>query len=308
MIYTVTLNPSVDYVVKVIPFELGHLNRAKSEAKFPGGKGINVSRVLKRLNVESCALGFLGGFTGKYIETFLKNEGIQTNFVHVNGDTRINIKLKTDVETEINGIGPMVSHEEMNQFLKKVDSLTSSDLLIMSGSVPKNLPDHIYEQIAAICQKNNVKLFVDISGDVIHTLLPYQPFLIKPNHLELGEWFNCKINSIEEALYYGKKLVKKGAHNVIVSMAEKGALLINKELSLYASVPVGEVKNSVGAGDSVVAGFIAKYIQTNDIKLAFQYGIAAGSATAFSFELCKHQEVEALHSKISIEVLEGGRS
>lgn len=307
MIYTITLNPSVDYIVESVPFQLGQLNRVKSEAKFPGGKGINVSRVLKRLGVESCALGFVGGFTGKYIETFLKEEGIQTDFDRVKGDTRINIKLKTDVETEINGIGPTISHEEVELFFQKINALTSNDLLVLAGSVPQSLPENINEQIASICNKMKVKFFVDISSEWIHSILPYHPFLIKPNHHELGEWFNCTIDSIEAAAYYGKKLVTKGAQNVIVSMAEKGALLINNETTLYATAPKGKVLNSVGAGDSVVAGFIAKYIQTKDIKTAFQFGIASGSATAFSLELCQLHEVEALIPNVSIEVIEGGR-
>lgn len=306
MIYTVTLNPSVDYIVEAVPFQLGQLNRTKNEAKFPGGKGINVSRVLNRLQVETCALGFIGGFTGEYVETFLKNEGIQTNFVNVKGDTRINIKLKTGVETEINGLGPAISDEEVEQLLQKINNLTPNDMLVIAGSVPKSLPKSLYEQIASTCREKEVKFVVDVSGDLIHSILPYHPFLIKPNHHELGEWFNCTIESMEEASYYGKKLVAKGAENVIVSMADQGALFINKKMTLYASAPKGKVLNSVGAGDSVVAGFIAKYIQTYDVQKAFQFGIASGSATAFSLELCQKQEVEALLPEVNIQVFDRG--
>ncbi|WP_243292310.1 1-phosphofructokinase [Bacillus sp. FJAT-47783] len=301
MIYTVTLNPSVDYIVEVPTFQLGQLNRIQQDAKYPGGKGINVSRVLNRFEVKTSAFGFVGGWTGSFVEASLRNEGIKTNFVHIKEDTRINIKLKTGEETEINGQGPIINEEEVTDFFEALSSLNANDWLVIAGSIPASLPNDFYEKITSYCQERNIQVVIDVSGDYIHSLLQYKPFLLKPNHHELGEWFNVDIDRKEDAVTYGKKLVKMGAQNVIVSMAGEGALFLNDHVTYYASPPNGKVVNSVGAGDSVVAGFLSEYTKTKDVKRAFQYSIASGSATAFSLELCTKAEVEKLLPEVKIE-------
>lgn len=298
MIYTITLNPSVDYVVELKEFALGSLNKIDHDSKFPGGKGINVSRVLHRLGIPSKALGFVGGFTGRYIEESLTKIGVQSDFVQVQGDTRINIKLKTETETEINGQGPEIRQEELDGLMQRIERLTAEDILIMAGSIPKSVPVSIYETIAGICAKKGTKAVIDTSGDNLLKVLPNRPFLIKPNHHELGELFDAEIETVEDAMPYGRQLVDKGAQHVIVSLAGMGALLFSKELSLYANVPVGTVVNSVGAGDSVVAGFVASYVQTGDVRKSFEFGVASGSATAFSLDLCTRKDVERLLPQI----------
>ncbi|APH05444.1 1-phosphofructokinase [Bacillus weihaiensis] len=301
MIYTVTLNPSVDYIVKVEAFKLGGLNRTTSDSKFPGGKGINVSRVLKRLGVESNALGFIGGFTGKYVEEFLKEEKIETSFIQVAGDTRINIKLKTGDETEINGIGPSISSEVLDQFLAKFKEMNQDDIVVLAGSIPGTLPPTIYNKIMDVCHEKGIKVVADVSGDALKEVVNGRPFLIKPNHHELGELFHTKIHSVNEALLYGKKLVEQGVKHVIVSMAEKGALLVTENASYIANIPKGEVLNSVGAGDSVVGGFLSAISTGSSLEEAFKVGVASGSATAFSLELCTKEEVEKLLPQIEMK-------
>ncbi|WP_342471872.1 1-phosphofructokinase [Metasolibacillus sp. FSL H7-0170] len=300
MIYTMTLNPSIDYIVEVTPFQLGALNLIQKEAKFPGGKGINVSQVLKRLGTDSKALGFVGGFTGNYIVNALQQKGIATDFVHVQEDTRINIKLKTGQETEVNGRGPTIQELELANLLNKINRLADGDVLVLAGSIPQCLPATIYETMAATVTQKGAKVVVDTTGEVLLNVLPNSPFLIKPNHHELGELFNVTIETIEEAIPYGKRLVEMGAQHVIVSMAGAGALLFSKELALYANVPKGVLKNSVGAGDSVVAGFLSCYFRMGDVQQAFRYGVASGSATAFSLELCTQAEVEELLPQIQL--------
>jgi 1-phosphofructokinase len=304
MIYTLTLNPSIDYMVEAQAVQLGQLNRLEKESKFPGGKGINVSRVLKRLGTLNMALGFVGGFTGGYIEEYLQNEGIETNFIKVYGDTRINIKLKTDVETELNANGPNISEENITSLLDQIHSLQSTDILVLAGSIPSTMPDSIYERIVSICQKNKVEFVVDAEEKLLKTVLPYQPFLIKPNHHELGAFFGQDIADIESAIYYGKKLLTLGAKNVIVSLAGEGAVFINASGVLKADVPQGEVRSSVGAGDSMVAGFLATYQSTGMFQESFHYSVAAGSATAFSIGLCTTEKIVELVKKIKIESIE----
>ncbi|MFC0270767.1 1-phosphofructokinase [Metabacillus herbersteinensis] len=301
MIYTVTLNPSVDYIVEVEQFELGSLNRTKADTKYPGGKGINVSRVLKRLGIESQVLGFIGGFTGDFVEKFLLNEKIAVDFVEVDADTRINIKLKTGAETEINGIGPSISEAQLAHFYKKIERLRQGDFIVLAGSIPGTLPSSIYVDLAKNCMEKGIRVIADVSGDALTKVLSTNPFLVKPNHHELGEVFGVEIDSVEDAHYYGKKLIDCGVQNVIVSLAEKGALFINKEASYLASVPKGTVKNSVGAGDSVVAGFISAYSTGKSLMDSFQIGVASGSATAFSMELCKKEEVTKLLPQVEIK-------
>ena len=301
MIYTVTLNPSLDYIVEVDQITLGELNRTKNETKFPGGKGINVSQVLKRLDVDSRALGFLGGFTGEYIEEFLKSLEIQTDFVKVAEDTRINVKLKSEKETEINAKGPNITAENLESLKGKIRELTSEDILVLAGSIPSTMPENTYEELVKLCNENGTKFVVDAEGELLKKVLPLKPFLIKPNHHELGDLFNTVISSCEEAIPYGRELIKQGAQNVIVSLAEKGAVLINKDQNFTATVPKGEVKSSVGAGDSMVAGFLATYEKTKSVEEAFRFSVAAGSATAFSIGLCTREKMEGLLPQVKVE-------
>lgn len=301
MIYTLTLNPSVDYIVHADNFTLGALNRSTSEAKLPGGKGINVSRVLKNLGVESKAVGFLGGFTGRFVEGFLTAEGIYTDFIQVKEDTRINIKLKTGLETEINAQGPVISPEKIQLLKERIQQFGEGDYLVVAGSVPATMPDTIYAELIKDCKDRGAEVIVDAEGAVLKTILDFRPFLIKPNHHELGQFFGIEIKNPEEAAFYGQKLVEAGAKNVIVSLAGEGAVYVNESESYFASVPKGIVKNSVGAGDSMVAGFLAQYLKTKDRKQAFRFSVAAGSATAFSIGLCSGEEAEKLLPEIKIK-------
>ncbi|MBT2726924.1 1-phosphofructokinase [Bacillus sp. ISL-75] len=301
MIYTLTLNPSVDYIVKLESFEQGELNRTVNEAKFPGGKGINVSTVLNQFGTKSKALGFVGGFTGAYIEQYLHNEKIDTDFVQVDEDTRINVKIKTSQESEINAIGPNISEQNFKRLKQKIHHLGADDLLVLAGSIPASLPKTTYEELVKICSESGAEFVVDAEGDLLKKVLPYSPFLIKPNHHELGELFDTTIASPVEVIPYGKRLVDMGAKNVIISLAGAGAVLINSGMTLFAEVPKGEVKNSVGAGDSMVAGFLAAYARTRNIEEAFRYSVASGSATAFSLGLCTREKVEELLPQVHIK-------
>lgn len=293
----------MDYIVSVDPFEFGKTNRTATEMKNPGGKGINVSRVLNNLNIKTKALGFIGGFTGGFIEQKLREEKVDTDFIQVNGDTRINIKLQTGEETEINGQSPSVDQEHLNTLLEKLHVLQEGDLLVLAGSVPKSLPSNIYYSLLKEVEELGVKVIVDTSGEALEKSFPGNPFLIKPNHHELGELFDKSDLTVKDAVHYGRRILDKGVQNIIVSMAGEGALFLNKEITLFSNVPKGIVKNSVGAGDSVVAGFVASYSQHNDLVKAFQYGIAAGSATAFSNHFCEKAEIEKLIDEIEITKL-----
>ncbi|MFE8702708.1 1-phosphofructokinase [Cytobacillus sp. FJAT-54145] len=301
MIYTLTLNPSVDYIVAVDNMELGGLNRTTSETKFPGGKGINVSRVLKRLDINSKALGFIGGFTGDYIEKYLQSEGIETKFIRVSEDTRINVKLKSNQETEINGSGPCISKDAFLDLINQISHLSQEDLLVLAGSIPSTLPSNTYEEIVKICNENGVRFVVDAEGDLLKKVLSHNPFLIKPNHHELGQLFGTTVSSCEDALTFGKQLVEMGAENVIVSLADKGAVFVNKDVQIISNVPKGEMKSSVGAGDSMVAGFLSAYERTKDVKESFRYSVASGSATAFSIGLCNRDLVEQLLTQVNFQ-------
>ncbi|MBM7646681.1 1-phosphofructokinase [Scopulibacillus daqui] len=300
MIYTCTLNPSLDYFLEVNDFQLGQLNRMKTDKKMPGGKGVNVSRVLRRLGAQSVALGFIGGFTGDFIRRQLISENIDTDFVEVDGDTRINVKIKSREETEINGLAPAITDEQVDELLLKLNRLNDRDILVLSGSVPETLSADIYKQMMQQIKDQNVKVIVDTSGPALREAVAARPFLIKPNQSELGGLFNTDISSIEEAVIYAKKLIDEGAENVIVSMGGKGSLLVNRETAVYAEAPRGEVKNSVGAGDSLVGGFLFEYARNGDYIEAFRYGTASGSATAFSVDLCSKEDTEALLPKVKI--------
>ena len=303
MIYTITFNPSIDYIIKVENFSLGDVNRVDEDFKYPGGKGINVSRVLNNLGVKSKVLGFIGGFTGKYIKDFLEAEGVDTEFIQVPGETRINVKLKSKEETEINGAGPEIKEEYLNKLLGKIERLTQDDFVVLAGNVQKNLPRDIYTTIQEKCLVNDVKVIVDTTGEALTATLKYKPFLIKPNKHELSEIFDREIESIEETIYYAKKLISMGAQNVIISMAADGALLISDKGVFHAKAPKGVVENSVGAGDSLIGGFLSHYTGESSILEAFRWGVASGSATAFAHDLCKKQDVIKLLDEIEISRL-----
>lgn len=303
MIYTCTLNPSIDYVVELDSIQLGDLNRAKRTEQYPGGKGINVSRVLKRLGVDNTALGFIGGFTGEFIREELSKELVNHDFVKANGTTRINVKLKSGDETEINGQGPTIETQQINELLQKVEAMNEGDIFVLAGSLPASVPVDFYKTLAAAARARGVKIVADTSGPALQEIIEEKLFLIKPNHHELGELFETTITSKEESIAYAKRLVESGIENVIVSMAGAGALLITNHKILYANAPKGTVKNSVGAGDSTIGGFLAAYTQGKALEECFRYGVASGSATAFSSDLCTKEEVEKLLSQITITQL-----
>ncbi len=303
MIYTVTLNPSVDFIVEVDQFQLGGLNRMSKEAKYPGGKGINVSRILSRIGSETTALGFCGGFPGEFILNSLRKENVPADFINVDEDSRINIKLKTGQETEINGLGPYISTEKMDELHQKLSKMTKKDILVLSGSIPPSLSPDLYTELTREYTAKGIQVVVDASGKTLLDVVKEHPFLVKPNHHELGELFNTQIETTKDAIQYGNMLVEQGAKNVIVSMAGEGALLIQRDGSYTATIPKGDVKNSTGAGDSLVAGFIGKWDQTKDIQKAFQYGVASGSATAFNYDLAEKDNIEALLPQVEIKKL-----
>ena len=300
MIYTVTLNPAIDYIVRLEHVETGAVNRMASEDKFAGGKGINVSRVLKRLDIENTATGFIGGFTGRYIEDVLTSEAISTNFVTVDQDTRINVKIKADEETEINGMGPDIQPEDIQELFNQLDTLTEKDVLVISGSIPSTLPDTMYEQIIERVQEKKIKVVVDATNNLLLKVLKYKPFLIKPNNHELGEIFNVELNTRDEVIPYAKKLQEMGAQNVLISMAGQGAVLVsdNNEV-IQSKAPKGIVVNSVGAGDSMVAGFLAGYLETGNYEKAFINGLCCGSASAFQVGLATKEDVENVKKTLS---------
>lgn len=300
MIYTITFNPALDYIVKMDEFNLGHVNRSNNEFIYAGGKGINVSIVLNNLEVKSKALGFIAGFTGDEIERRVKEFGCDTDFIKLkDGMSRINVKIKADVESEINGGGPDISAEALEALYEKLDTLISGDILVLAGSVPKTMPTDIYEKIMERLQNKNIKFIVDTTGESLLKVLKYNPFLIKPNHHELGELFGVKLNSKEEVIEYAKKLKDMGAQNVIISMAGDGAVLIDSNGDVTTSnVPKGIVKNSVGAGDSMVAGFIAGYLNSEKVEDGFKLGVATGSASAFSEGLATKEYVYQLLKEI----------
>lgn len=301
MIYTVTLNPSIDLIVEVSHFQLNQLNRIERESKFPGGKGINVSRVLNTMGVPSVALGYIGGFTGVYIQNALESEGIQTDFVNVQEDSRINIKLKTANETEINGQGPALTEQNRRDLYKKLESLQAGDILILAGSIPPSLPKSFYCDIMEKYRIRGVKVVVDAGGKVLADVLQQKPFLVKPNHHELSDLFGVAIYTMDDIIPYGKKLLAMGAEHVIVSMAGDGALLFTNNEVYKATVPQGDVVNSVGAGDSLVAGFIGTYVKKQDLRKALQVAVATGSATAFSKDLASKDMIDFLMDQVAIK-------
>ena len=307
MIYTVTLNPSLDYVVDVKDFHAGAVNRTCGEVILPGGKGINVSLMLKELGCASVATGFLAGFTGKEIRRLLAECGLDEKFIFLkDGFSRINVKLRSAEETEINGAGPTVSGEEKKALLAWLArTIVDGDILVLSGSAPRSLSSDIYGEIIRRISSRNVRIVADVSGSLLTSILPYRPFLIKPNHHELGELFGTEIRSADEAVFYAKKLRERGAENVLVSLAGDGAVLVTADTVDYARAPIGTVVNSVGAGDSAVAGFLAGFLKTGDFAQALMLAVAAGSATAFSEGIAKGEDVLSLLKQV--EITESGR-
>lgn len=304
MIYTITFNPSIDYIVGVDELNINRVNRSISEVRFPGGKGINVSRVLNNLSVDTTALGYIAGYTGEYILNSLTDEGVKTDFIKVDGESRINVKLNSKQdETEINGMGPVINDKELNLLIDKISELNENDLLVLAGSVQKSVPNDIYKTLQEIASKNKVKVIVDTSGNQLLEAIKLKPFLIKPNNHEIEEIFGVKLKSEEDIIAYGKKLKELGAQNVIISLAGDGAILITQDGVYRGNVPKGKLVNSVGAGDSLVGGFLASYSKNKDVIKSFRYGIASGSASAFSLELCTFEEVERLVKEINIRVL-----
>lgn len=300
MIYTVTFNPSLDYIVSMDSFEMGRTNRTTGEQMFPGGKGINVSIVLSNLGIKNTALGFTAGFTGEQIEREVRKMGLLTDFISLNkGLSRINVKLKDYDGTEINGMGPDIEPVYVNALYEKLDRLAADDILVLAGSIPNSLPDSIYSDILARLQKKGVLFVVDATKDLLLNVLQYRPFLIKPNNHELGEIFQVTLNTREEVVPYAKKLQEKGARNVLVSMAGQGAVLVDALGGVHMlAAPKGKLINAVGAGDSMVAGFLAGWTEKKDYAYAFRMGISAGSASAFSELLATRQEIEQVFEKL----------
>lgn len=296
MIYTVTFNPALDYVIRMESLKLGTVNRSSAEAVYYGGKGINVSTVLKNIGVDSVALGFVAGFTGKEIEEGVKNMGVATDFIKLpEGMSRINVKIKAEQETEINGQGPAISMEKVEKLFEKLDRLEKGDCLVLAGTIPASLPSDIYEQIMDRLKDKEIRIVVDATKDLLLNVLKYHPFLIKPNNHELGEMFGVVLKTNEEIVEYAKKLQERGARNVLISMAGDGAILLTETKEVYKmGVPKGTVVNSVGAGDSMVAGFVASYFKEHDYLKALKFGTATGSATAFSEGLATMDKVEEL--------------
>lgn len=306
MIYTVTLNPSIDHVVSMNDLQEGLVNKVNIENFYAGGKGINVSKILKEHEVENIALGFISGFTGEFIKNNLEQCGIKNDFINVlNGYSRINMKIKTNEnETEINGLGPSISESNIEELFSKLEKLSPSDILVLAGSIPPTLSDNFYEEIMKRLSNKNIKIIVDARNNLLLNILKYHPFLIKPNHHEISEIFNLEIKTTDELIFYGNKLKEMGAQNVLISLGGDGAILLTESNEIYRSnIPKGTLKNSVGSGDSMVGGFIAGYLKTNDYKEALKLGAASGSATAYSDDLAKISFINELSNQIQITKL-----
>ena len=302
MIYTITFNPAVDLVIQVPNCQLGILNRSMGEEYVAGGKGINMSIVLKRLGIDNIATGFLGGFSGKYIEEFLEKEGIIPQFISVEGTTRINVKVKGEVETEINAVGATVDAKKFQQLVRYLeDHLQEEDIVFLAGNAAPGLDETSYVEIAKLCHARGVKLVLDTTKDLLLACLPYHPFMIKPNLHELEELFGVNIQTKEEMIDYAFQLQEKGARNVLISCGGEGAFLVNETEQIFTSnTPKGMLINSVGAGDSMLAGFMAKFIETNDYRKSLKQGAASGSATAFSVGIATRELIEELIPQIEI--------
>lgn len=299
MIYTVTFNPSLDYTIRMNTLKLGEINRTEEEVIFPGGKGINVSIVLKNLGTESTAMGFLAGFTGHEIERLLKEKGVKSDFIYLNhGDSRINVKIVPSAhakETAINARGPVIEAEKIQELNDRLDQLKAGDMLVLSGSIPSSMPSDIYMDIMKHLEGRGIDITVDATRQLLAKVLPLHPFLVKPNHHELAELFNVEIRTKDDVEKYARRMQEMGARNVLVSMAGDGAVLVGESGKAYRlDAPKGKLVNSVGAGDSMVAGFLAGWAKHHNEEEAFRWGVCTGSASAFSTELAAEKEVLAL--------------
>lgn len=300
MIYTVTLNPSIDYIVHVTDFQPGTVNRMTKDFKFPGGKGINVSRILKRLDASSTVLGFLGGFTGTFIKEALQKEGLDCDFTEIGDDTRINIKLKSATETEINGGGPEITNQEIQLLKQQLSNVQKGDIVILSGSAPSSLRKGCYQELIAIVKEKDADFVIDTTGQDLADALSSEPLLVKPNNHELADLYDTTFNSIADIIPYGKRLLADGARHVIISMAGDGALLFTDAGVYQSNVLKRPLKNSVGAGDSMIAGFIGAYEKTSDPLTAFKMGVACGSGTAFSDDLATREMIDSLLDEVIV--------
>lgn len=300
MIYTVTFNPALDYILELDKLEIGKIQKSKTELILPGGKGINVSTVLTNLEIDNIALGYKAGFVGAEIERLLRNMKVKTDFIDLEeGNSRINVKISGEEETAINTNGPQISENKILELLEKLKTLNENDYLVLSGSIPSSIKDDIYEKICSIVKKQNVKIVVDATKNLLVQALKYNPFLIKPNNEELGEIFGVEIHTKEDAYVYGKKLKEMGAQNVLVSMGKIGAALIDEAGQEYfIKSPEGKRVNTVGSGDSMVAGFIAGFLKYNNYNDALRMGVSAGSASALSKYLATKEEVYNLFNNI----------
>lgn len=303
MLYTVTFNPCLDYIVSVDDFRLGLTNRTTQELMLPGGKGINVSIVLKNLGFKNTALGFTAGFVGDEIKRRIEKMGIVSDFIDIpDGISRINVKLKSIDGTEINGMGPVISREKVDELMEHLDRLEEGDILFLAGSIPASMPDDMYSRIMERMQHKNIDIVVDATRDLLVNVLKYHPFLIKPNNHELGDIFGVELKTRESVIPYGNRLREMGARNVLISMAGEGAVLIAENNEVYkAPAPKGKLVNAVGAGDSMVAGFMSGWLKSNDYETAFLMGLACGSASAFSEYLATGKEVEDILNQMKGE-------
>lgn len=300
MIYTVTLNPSIDYHVWIPSLVEGEILQTQKEWKDAGGKGINVSKVLRNLGAPNTALGFVGGFTGSFIRQQVEQEGIVHRFIEIEQDSRINIKIKAQTETDISGVSPDIPAEALRMLMEQMDELDNGDYLVLAGSVPHGVPADIYQQIMKRIGEKEVHVILDAKGDALANALVERPFLIKPNHHELGELFKVTIDSFEEAVTYGKRVLALGAQNAIVSMAAQGAVFVSANAAYAAKIPERTAVNSIGAGDSMVAGFLYARTHGQSMKDAFRFAVAAGSTTATSEGFCTHDKIEAFLPQITI--------
>lgn len=301
MIYTITFNPALDYISQVDSFKTGKINRTKTEKILPGGKGLNVSTVLNNLGIKNTALGFIAGFTGEELKRNIEQRGIKTDFIKVEkGITRINVKIISNEETALNGNGPEITQKNIDELLQKIEKIEKEDIVIISGNIPKCINNNIYEIICKKLEKNKIRFIVDSSKELLINVLKYKPFLVKPNKEELEETFNTKIKTKEDIIANAMKLQKMGAENVLISLGGDGAILLtSKNEEYFSKAPKGKVINTVGAGDSMVAGFVAGYQKCGDLEYAFKMGIAAGSASAFSMDLATAEQVANLLKEIN---------
>ena len=300
MVYTVTFNPALDYVMNLKKLSADDINRTESEELYYGGKGINVSAILSRLDIPNIALGFTAGFTGKKLKQMMDTDGIKSDFVELDGGfTRINVKLKFGEELDINANGPDISEDKINELFIKLKRLTAGDYLVLAGSVPPSLPDDLYSKILEEFYGKGIKIVVDTTGNQLLNVLKYKPFLIKPNHHELAEIFGQEMDDTEKIIVYAKKLKEMGAVNVLVSRGGDGAVLVDEEGGVYPAKAIkGQLVNSIGCGDSMVAGFIAGYIKNGNYKDALKLSVASSAATAFSKELAQAEEINKIYNNL----------